>query len=112
MNAKQDDEKKKTTWIDVANELVKKSSDPLGKILDFIAVALQGRPEEIRAELEVSRMITIGVFVIVLAVLIITGALAYVGKLSGDAVAFVFGTAFGSLLTFLYRYLKPREEEG
>lgn len=57
-------------------------------------------------------MITIGVFVVVLAVLIITGVLAYVGKLSGDAVAFVFGTAFGSLLTLLYRYLKPREEEG
>jgi len=45
------------------------------------------------------------------AILIVTSALAYIERLSGETVAFIFGTAFGSVITFLYRYLAPRPEE-
>jgi hypothetical protein len=54
---------------------------------------------------------TISFVLLMFAIVGVTSYLIMIGKLGGDTVAFIFGTAFGSDITFLYRYLTPRMEE-
>lgn len=81
------------------------------EILDALAVVLRGHPEEIKVDYRLTAWITFGFFVLMIGILIATSALSLYGKLSGDAVAFIFGTAFGSIITFMYRYLSPGKED-
>jgi len=83
----------------------------LKEILDALAVVLRGHPEEIKADYKLTAWTTVGFFVLMIAILIATTVLSLAGNLSGDAVAFIFGTAFGSIITFMYRYLSPDKED-
>ena len=99
------------TIMDIVLELIQKSPNPLKEILDALAVVLRGHPEEIKADYKLTAWTTAGFFVLMIAILIATSALSLAGNLSGDAVAFIFGTAFGSIITFMYRYLSPNKED-
>jgi hypothetical protein len=97
--------------LDIVKDLVNKYPEPMGKVLEAIAYRISGNPEEIKAEAKLATYTTIGFIALMVGILIATSALAFVGRLSGETVAFIFGTAFGSIITFLYRYLTPRPEE-
>jgi len=105
--AKQDDRIQKTTWEDIIKIVLEKSEDPLSAIIN----ALRGHPEQIKAEYRLTMTISICFVALMFAIIGITGYLVIIGKLGGETVAFIFGTAFGSVITFLYRYLAPQESE-
>jgi hypothetical protein len=97
--------------LDIIKDLLNKYPEPMGKILESIAFRISGNPEEIKAETKLALSTTIGFIVLMFMIVGVTSALALVGKLGGETVAFIFGTAFGSIITFLYRYLTPGREE-
>jgi hypothetical protein len=102
------------TWdkaLEIVKDLVDKYPEPMGKVLEAIAYKISGNPEEIKAEAKLATYTTLGFIGLMIGILVATSALAFVGRLSGETVAFIFGTAFGSIITFLYRYLAPRPEE-
>jgi len=97
--------------LDIVKELVNRYPEPMGKILEAIAYRISGNPEEIKAEAKLATYTTIGFIALMFTIVAVTSALALVGRLGGETVAFIFGTAFGSIITFLYRYLTSRPEE-
>ncbi len=97
--------------LDLVKDLLNKYPEPMGKILESIAYRISGNPEEIKAETRLALSTTIGFIALMFLIVSVTSALALVGKLGGETVAFIFGTAFGSIITFLYRYLTPGREE-
>jgi len=97
--------------LEIVKDLLNKYPQPMGKILEAIAYRISGNPEEIKAEAKLATYTTIGFIALMVGILVATSVLAFVGRLNGETVAFIFGTAFGSIITFLYRYLTPRSEE-
>jgi hypothetical protein len=98
------------SWNEAVMMLLQKSPDPLGKITETIVEILHGSPEEIKAEYSLVKSTTLAFVGLMSAIIVITSVLAVMDKLSGDTVAFIFGTAFGSIITFLYRYLSGKED--
>jgi hypothetical protein len=96
------------TWEEVVKMLFEKSPDPLHEITDTIIQAIRGRPETIKAEYDLKKYTMLASFFVICAILFITTILCILGKLSGDTIAFIFGTAFGTVITFLYRYLSGK----
>lgn len=96
--------------MDILEKLIEKCPDPLAKILDTISDAFIGHPEAIKADYRITLAITTGFLALMFAIVGVTTWLAVLEKLSGETVAFVFGTAFGSIMTFLFRYLASKEE--
>ena len=96
-----------TSWEEIIKILLEKNPDPMSTIIN----ALRGHPEEIKAEYRLTTMIAVSFVLLIAAIIGITSYLVTIGKLSGETVAFIFGTAFGSIITFLYKYLSPRKEE-
>jgi len=109
-NEKQDTQAaqpQKTTWEEIIKIVMEKSPDPLSMIIN----ALRGHPEEIKAEYRLTMTVSICFVALMFAIILVTSCLVIIGKLGGETVAFIFGTAFGSVITFLYRYLAPTEKE-
>jgi hypothetical protein len=106
-----EDDKQSRQLLDIVERLIEKSPDPLGKILDTVSHALTGHPEEIKADYRVTLVTTIGFLALMFSIVVVTTWLAAIGKLGGETVAFVFGTAFGSIITFMFKYLAPSKED-
>lgn len=101
--------KEEAEWARVVEKFFEKSPDPLHEIGEIINTAIRGRPEAIKAEYTLKKH-TMFAFVILIALMLsLTTWLAVLNKLSGDTIAFIFGTAFGSIITFLYRFLSGKE---
>lgn len=98
---------KETETLDLLKVIIEKYPDPVGKILEAISYYIGGNPEEIKAEARLSFTTTMGFIILMFLIVGITSGLAFANKLSGETVAFIFGTAFGSIITFLYKYLTP-----
>ena len=101
--------KEEEEWARVVEKIFEKSPDPLHEIGEIITNAIRGRRETIEAEHLLKKNTMIAFVVLVAMMLLITTYLAVLDKLSGDTVAFIFGTAFGSIITFLYRFLSGKE---
>jgi len=108
-NEKKEPSKEETKALDLLKLILEKYPDPVGKILEAISYYISGHPEEIKAEARLSLTTTVGFIALMFLIVGITSWLAFTDKLSGDTVAFIFGTAFGSIITFLYKYLTPEE---
>jgi hypothetical protein len=94
----------------IIEKLIEKSPDPLKTIIDGIVVAIRGRPEELKMEYKITRMTLFGFFVLMCGILTVTTILTTMNKMTGETAAFIFGTAFGSIITFLYKFLLPSSE--
>jgi len=68
-----------------------------------------GNPKKIEADTKIALRTLTGFFILMVIIVTITAFLAYNKILGGDAVGFILGSAFGSITTFLYRYLIPAE---
>jgi VIT1/CCC1 family predicted Fe2+/Mn2+ transporter len=96
-------------WANVVKVFLEKNPNFVHEIADAITIAIRGRPETVKAEISLKKW-TMGAFVVLIGVMLgITTYLAVLDKLSGDTVAFIFGTAFGSIIGFLYRFLSGKE---
>jgi hypothetical protein len=88
-------------------EIAAKSPDPLHEITNTIIQAVHGRPETVKAEYTLKKYAVIASFVLIAAILVVTTVLSILNKLTGDT-AFILGTAFGSVMAFLYQYLSGK----
>lgn len=81
--------------LEIVKNILNKYPEPMGKISEAIAYRISGNPEEIKAEAKLATCTAIGFIALMFAILIVTSALAFVGRLSEETLAFIFGTAFG-----------------
>jgi len=102
-------ETKETKWADVVKVFLEKNPNLVHEIADAITVAIRGRPEAIKAEYTLKKYTMVAFVILIGVMLSITTWLAVLDKLSGDTIAFIIGTAFGSIITFLYRFLSGKE---
>lgn len=93
-------------WIDM---LIERYPEQVGVLLETIPSIIAGNPKKIESETKIAISTLRGFFVLMTTIVILTAFLAYKGILGGDAVGFILGSAFGSMITFLYRYLIPEE---
>ena len=105
-------EKKDSTerFFSIIEKMIEKSPDPLKTIIDGIVDAIRGRQEELKIEYRITKMTLIGFFLLMGGILAATTVMTTMNKMTGETAAFIFGTAFGSIITFLYKFLLPRPE--
>ncbi len=95
-------------WLEM---IIENYPEQVKGLLDILPVVLAGNPKKIEAETKIAISTLRGFFILMAIIISITAFLAYNGILSGDAVGFILGSAFGSMITFLYRYLIPAEPQ-
>lgn len=99
-----------THWfVDILRELLK-DSEATSKLVREISSAIRGDPQALMAETKQVTNVTLAILIILCGVIVATSILAGLGRMSGDATGFIFGTILGSAFTFLQRYLTKSEE--
>jgi hypothetical protein len=102
-------ETKETKWADVVKVFLEENPNLVHEIADAVTIAIRGRPEVIKAEYTLKKYTMVAFVILIGVMLSLTTWLAVLDKLSGDTIAFIIGTAFGSIITFLYRFLSGKE---
>lgn len=95
-------------WIET---IIERYPEQLGELLKALPEMITGNPKRIEAETRIAMRTLTGFFILMVVIVTLTAFLAYNKILGGDAVGFIFGSAFGSIITFLYRYLIPAETQ-
>ncbi|MEA3323581.1 MAG: hypothetical protein U9Q37_00335 [Euryarchaeota archaeon] len=95
-------------WVDT---IIERYPEQVGMLLETLPTVIAGNPQKIEADTKIAVNTLRGFFILMSIIVILTAFLAYKGVLSGDAVGFILGSAFGSMITFLYRYLIPDETQ-
>jgi hypothetical protein len=99
-----------THWLaDILRELLK-DTGATSKLVREISAAIRGDPQALMAETKQVTNVTLAILIILCGVIVATSILAGLGRMSGDATGFIFGTVLGSAFTFLQRYLTKPEE--
>jgi len=95
-------------WLEM---IIENYPEQVKGLLDILPAVLAGNPKKIEAETKIAISTLRGFFILMAIIISLTAFLPYNGILSGDAVGFILGSAFGSMITFLYRYLIPAEPQ-
>lgn len=95
-----------TQWLET---IIERYPEQVGELLKVLPEMITGNPKKIEAETKIALRTLTGFFILMVIIVTITAFLAYNKILGGDAVGFILGSAFGSITTFLYRYLIPAE---
>jgi hypothetical protein len=95
----------------LAKHFPKETGELMSAIKEVMLNWTGSRPEQIKAEIMLESRVSIGFMILMGVVFAATGLLAWQKILSSDTVAFIFGTAFGSLVTFLYKFLMGGDKE-
>lgn len=95
----------------LAKHFPKETGELMMAIKEVLMTWTGSRPEQIKAEIQLESRVSIGFMILMGVVFAVTGFLAWQKVLGSDTVAFIFGTAFGSLVTFLYKFLMGEEKE-
>jgi len=95
----------------LAKHFPKETGELMMAIKEVLLTWTGSRPEQIKAEIQLESRVSIGFMILMGVVFAVTGFLAWQKVLGSDTVAFIFGTAFGSLVTFLYKSLMGEEKE-
>lgn len=93
-------------WLET---IIERYPEQVGELLKALPEMITGNPKKIEAETKIAMRTLTGFFILMGVIVTITAVLAYNKILGGDAVGFILGSAFGSITTFLYRYLIPAE---
>lgn len=93
-------------WLEM---MIERYPEQVGKLLETLPVMVTGNPKQIEADTKIALRTLTGFFTLMVIIVSLSSFLAYKGVLGGDAVGFILGSAFGSIITFLYRYLIPAE---
>jgi|GEM_PF-3434717 len=93
-------------WLET---IIERYPEQVGELLKVLPEMVLGNPKKIEAETKIALRTLTGFFILMVIIVTITAFLAYNKILGGDAVGFILGSAFGSITTFLYRYLIPAE---
>ncbi len=95
-------------WLEM---IMERYPEHVGELLKVLPEIITGNPKQIEADTKIAMRTLTGFFTLMAGIIIITAFLAYKGVLGGDAVGFILGSAFGSIITFLYRYLIQAETQ-
>ncbi|MCX9014034.1 MAG: hypothetical protein OIN89_04430 [Candidatus Methanoperedens sp.] len=95
-------------WLEM---IIEGYPEQVGDILRTLPTMIGGNPKKIESETKIAMRTLAGFFIMMIVIVVLTAVLAYKGVISGDAVGFILGSAFGSMITFLYRYLIPAEPQ-
>lgn len=95
-------------WLET---IIERYPEQVGELLKALPEMITGNPKKIEAETKIAMRTLTGFFILMGVIVTITAILAYNKILGGDAVGFILGSAFGSITTFLYRYLIPAETQ-
>ena len=79
-------------------------------IKDILLSYTGSNPEQVKAQMKIESRVTLGFMIMVGAIIGLSFFLALAGILSGETIAFIFGTSFGSIVTFLYKFLVETED--
>lgn len=101
-------QKQQPQWLEM---IIERYPKQVGEILETLPSMIGGNPKKIEAETKIAMRTLKGFFYLMGIIVVLTTILAYKGVLGGDAVGFILGSAFGSMITFLYRYLIPVETQ-
>jgi hypothetical protein len=111
---KEPDEKQPEKHPDIIESLAKHFPKETGELLtaakEVLLTWTGSKPEQVKADLQIQSRVTLGFMFLMALVVATAGFLAYEKILSGETVAFIFGTAFGSMVTFLYKFLMGTDE--
>ncbi len=109
---KKDEKPKPPDLIEsLATHFPKETGELMSAIKEVMLTWTGSRPEQVKAEIQLESRVSIGFMILMGLVFVVTGFLAWQKVLGSDTVAFIFGTAFGSLVTFLYKFLMGEEKE-
>lgn len=97
---------KQPLWLET---IIERYPEQVGELLKVLPEMITGNPKKIEAETKIALRTLTGFFILMVMIVTLTAFLAYNKILGGDAVGFILGSAFGSITTFLYRYLIPAE---
>lgn len=95
-------------WLET---IIERYPEQVGELLKVLPEMITGNPKKIEAETKIALRTLTGFFILMVIIVTLTAFLAYNKILGGDAVGFILGSAFGSITTFLYRYLIPAETQ-
>jgi hypothetical protein len=94
-----------TNWIVEVLSLSLQNPEATSKLVRELSTAIKGDPQALITETKQVTHVSLLILGILGGVIAATSILAGLGKISGDATGFIFGTVLGSAFTFLQRYL-------
>jgi hypothetical protein len=108
---KKDDKPKPPDFIEsLAQHFPKETGELMGAFKEVLLTWTGSKPEQIRAGIQLESRVTFGFMALMALVFVVAGFLAWQKILSSETVAFIFGTSFGSMVTFLYKFLMGEDK--